>query len=335
MSQAPPYFSIIIPMYNRERFIGRALASCLAQDFSDFEIVVVDDGSEDGSREAVGRVHDPRIRLVCHGANLGRCPARNTGMSVAGGEWLVFLDSDDEILPGSLRRIHERACGLSSDVGAMHFMCRDDAGRLSPDPPHRDEVVDYEGFVRWMEAATGGRGEAMPCARRKTFPAVRYSDGQVEEGMYHLDMARRFRVQLCPDVVRLYHQDADNQVVRPTSREMRAHARDGAREVEEVLARHHAALQQWAPTVFIRTVQSGMLFNFLAGRRGRALAYARWRFRLRPVSTKACAILLVGLLGPAPLAFLRATWIRGFNGSDRPRAGGEAPLQPASTRRSP
>jgi glycosyltransferase involved in cell wall biosynthesis len=311
VSPAPPYFSVIVPMYNRERFIGRALASCLAQDFSDFEIVVVDDGSEDGSREAVGQVRDPRIRLVCHGANQGRCPSRNTGMSVARGEWLVFLDSDDELLPGSLRRIRERARGLVSDIGSMRFMCRDDADRLSPDPPHRDETLDYEGYVRWMESVAHGRGEAMSCARRETFPMVRYSDGQVEEGMYNLEMARRFRVQLCPDVLRLYHQDAENRVVRPTSREMLAHARDGARDVEEILVRHRAALQQWAPTELSRIVQNGMLFNFLAGRRVRALMYARWRLGLRPVSPKTYAILLMGLLGPAPLAFVRAVWTRG------------------------
>jgi hypothetical protein len=200
---------------------------------------------------------------------------------------------------------------LANDIGSIRFMCRDDAGRLSPDPPHRDEVLDYEGYVRWMESVAHGRGEAMPCARRETFPVVRYSDGQVEEGMYNLEMARGFRVQLCPDVVRLYHQDAENRVVRPTSHEMLAHARDGARDVEEVLARHGAALEQWAPTELSRIVQNGMLFNFLAGRRARALEYARWRLGLRPVSAKTYAILLLGLVGPAPLAFVRAAWTRG------------------------
>ena len=131
-----PFFSIVVPMYNREAFIGRTLRSCLGQDFSDFEVVVVDDASSDRSVEAVRQFDDPRIRLERHERNRGRCPARNTGLSVARGEWLVFLDSDDELLPGALAAIHQRAVAARPQVGSLRFMCLDECG-TSPDPPHR------------------------------------------------------------------------------------------------------------------------------------------------------------------------------------------------------
>jgi hypothetical protein len=307
---SPPLFSIVIPMHNRARFIGRALASCLAQDVSDFEIVVVDDGSTDASPEVVKKVDDPRIRLICHETNRGRCPSRNTGMEAARGKWLVFLDSDDELLPDALRLIRERALELENDVGVMRFMCRDEAGQISPEPPHRDEVLDYEGYVRWMELTAHGREEAMPCARRSTFPHVRYPESHAEEAMYHLDMARAYRVRTCPEVVRLYHQDAANRVVRPTSEQMLKHAPDGARNVDAVLMQHGGALRRWAPSVFARMLQSGMLLHFLAGSRRAALGYAAQRLRLRPVVARTFVVLLVGLLGPQPLAWLRARWLR-------------------------
>ncbi|MBV0892987.1 glycosyltransferase [Paracoccus sp. Z118] len=99
-----PRFSIVIPAYNRAGEIGRAIASCLAQSFSDFEIVVVDDGSADGTADVVEAMDDPRIRCIRQ-ANAGASAARNTGAWAARGIYLAFLDSDDEFLPAKLERM--------------------------------------------------------------------------------------------------------------------------------------------------------------------------------------------------------------------------------------
>src|SRR3954468_10100910 len=104
-----PFFSIVIPDYDRAALIGRALRSCLDQDFTDFEIIAVDDGSADGSVAAIRRFDDPRLKLIEHERNRGVGPARNSGMAAAIGEWIVCLDSDDELLPGALRTMHDRA----------------------------------------------------------------------------------------------------------------------------------------------------------------------------------------------------------------------------------
>jgi glycosyltransferase involved in cell wall biosynthesis len=299
-------------MYNRARFIGRALASCLGQDDGDFEIVVVDDASSDGSPEVVRDVGDPRIRLICHETNRGVSPSRNTGLEVARGEWCVFLDSDDELLPGALARIRRRAVAASREVGALRFMCQDEAGRLSPDPPHPDEVLGYEDYLRWMERCVGGREEALPCVRRGTFPHVRYSDGHSdsEEALYHLDMARAVRVGLCSDVVRLYHMDADNRLTRPRPERSLRYAADGVRHAERVLARHGGALQTTAPTVFVRMLHTAMLYSFLAGNRASGLRYAARQLRAGHRLFRTVAIVLAGLLGPVPLAWIQAAWVR-------------------------
>lgn len=93
--------SVIIPLYNKEQIIEKSLKSVLSQDYDDFEVVIVNDGSTDRSAEIVKRIDDSRIRLI-EQENGGPSKARNTGVKNAKGDWIVFLDADDELLPGTL-----------------------------------------------------------------------------------------------------------------------------------------------------------------------------------------------------------------------------------------
>lgn len=94
--------SVIIPLYNKEQIVERSIRSVLSQDYDDFEVVVVNDGSTDRSMEVVRGIGDARIQIV-EQENGGPSKARNTGVRYAKGEWIVFLDADDELLPGALR----------------------------------------------------------------------------------------------------------------------------------------------------------------------------------------------------------------------------------------
>ena len=97
-----PVVSVVIPTYNRAPQLGRALRSVLSQTFQDWEVIVVDDASKDNSEEVVNSFHDPRIRYLRHETNQGGSAARNTGIRAATGEYVGFLDSDDEWLPEKL-----------------------------------------------------------------------------------------------------------------------------------------------------------------------------------------------------------------------------------------
>ena len=104
-----PYFSIIIPSYNRAHIISRAIQGVLDQTFQDFEIVIVDDGSKDHTKEILKEYSDNfKIKYVYQN-NAGVCAARNTGAKQAEGEFLIFLDSDDTVEKSWLEDFYDLA----------------------------------------------------------------------------------------------------------------------------------------------------------------------------------------------------------------------------------
>lgn len=101
-----PKISVLLNNYNYGCFVGEAIRSVLDQDFRDFELIAVDDGSSDDSRDIIGSFEDDRIKTVFK-ANGGQLSAFNTGVLESRGEILCFLDSDDTYRPGYLRAVSE------------------------------------------------------------------------------------------------------------------------------------------------------------------------------------------------------------------------------------
>jgi glycosyltransferase involved in cell wall biosynthesis len=96
--------SVIIPSYNSDPFIAEALYSVLEQDYPVFEVIIIDDGSTDRTRDVVASVKDGRIRYIRSDKTEGNYFARNKGLSLAKGEYIAFLDADDIWVDGKLRK---------------------------------------------------------------------------------------------------------------------------------------------------------------------------------------------------------------------------------------
>jgi glycosyltransferase involved in cell wall biosynthesis len=119
-SRQAPSLSVVIPAFNRASVLSRAVHSVLRQTVEDLEVIVVDDGSQDETA-AIARSHaDPRVRLVRLVTNRGVAHARNVGVRAARGEWVAFLDSDDEWLPQRLERQRDQ---LGADSSGLVY-CR-------------------------------------------------------------------------------------------------------------------------------------------------------------------------------------------------------------------
>jgi glycosyltransferase involved in cell wall biosynthesis len=155
MPDAPaPAVTVVIPAYNRAASIRAAIESVLRQTWTDFELLVVDDGSTDGTLAAAAEVEDPRLRLIASPRNQGAAGARNLGVAEARGTWIAFQDSDDEWLPTKLEKQMARlAASGAGFVGAYCGLLTlggldDRAGerlrlRYVPDP----SIVPAEGDI--------------------------------------------------------------------------------------------------------------------------------------------------------------------------------------------
>lgn len=102
-----PFFSVIIPSYNKERYVATAIESILSQTFTDFEIIIVDDASSDESIRVVTPYLSENVRLLKHVQNKGLSAARNTGIKDAQGKMVALLDADDSWHPSYLQKIYD------------------------------------------------------------------------------------------------------------------------------------------------------------------------------------------------------------------------------------
>lgn len=132
-------FSVIVPVRDGAATIERAVTSCLVQDWADFEVVVVDNGSRDRTSDVVKGLRDPRVRLI-QLEQAGRSRARNVGMDEASGDVVVFLDADDELHHSMLSRCADALSSVHVDAvqGATLFV-REDGSRATTAPYGGDD----------------------------------------------------------------------------------------------------------------------------------------------------------------------------------------------------
>jgi glycosyltransferase involved in cell wall biosynthesis len=303
-----PFFSVVITTYNRARIVCRCIDSCLVQAFEDFEIVVVDDGSSDHTPAQLRqRYDDPRLRVVVHPENRGINPARHTGAASARGEWIVVVDSDDELTPGALARLRELIeQQLPSGVRVLRGRQLHDDGRVTPSFVP-DGPYGYEGRVRWAEAEGGN--DAARCIARAVFAETPYIDGRrgAMETLFELNLAERETSLCVEDVLVRVHADAPNSWLRAaTSTEviprLRREAPDMLWMAETVLARHGDALQRWGPRQHVTVLRIAATQSFLIGKRRQGARYALQALRRDPLAPAAWITLILGLLGPGPTA---------------------------------
>lgn len=167
------FFSVVIPSYNRADFIGAVIRSFLAQDYQAFEILIVDDGSKDNTRDVVQAINDSRVQYF-HKVNGERGAARNYGAARAKGKYITFFDSDDLVYPwylsnaaGNLNQLQFPECY------AQAFEFRKSVPEVPPVINKKDETVSTVNSVIQIENTLACNGVFI---RKDIFDRFKFSE---------------------------------------------------------------------------------------------------------------------------------------------------------------
>jgi glycosyltransferase involved in cell wall biosynthesis len=305
--------SVAIPTWNRAHLVGRAIRSALAQTFQDFELWVVDDGSTDGTSQVVAEVADPRVAYVRHEENGGISRARNTAIRMARGEWMAFLDDDNEWAADYLER---QLAVAAARPGAGLVYCR--ARRHDARASRHGLVSSIMREGRVFRHVLKGWGPLMSCTllRRSLLVEVGGLDESLratEDCDLWMRLAQRIDFAGNPDVLVVRHEHLGIQL----SRNCQVLASDAAvldRKWGAELSASCGRVAYWRWRA-VHVTNAELCRAMRAAEAGQRVEGARsaWRMaRLLPWSAaRAARALALTLLGyPAYRRLVSAAWAR-------------------------
>lgn len=205
-----PLISVIMPAYNAQSYIEQAISSVLTQSVTDLELLVIDDGSQDNTRQIVTDIaeKDHRVRLLVNEQNMGAAGTRNRGLELCRGQYVALLDSDDYYLEGMLQSMLNRAEETGADIIYCSYAIVDEDGKPLCNDFIVPEETDFESslvrsVITCSTVLMGGE-----LARNNRFPL----------GLYHEDIALWFQIlrsggtaRGVPQVLAAYRQRRDSK----------------------------------------------------------------------------------------------------------------------------
>jgi len=280
--------SVIIPTYNRADTLHLAIKSVLNQTFQDFEIIIVDDASKDNTQEIIRDFNDKRIKYIYHELNKGEAAARNTGVKNSSGEYIAFLDDDDEWLP---EKLDMQVCILENSplqVGCVHtaYLIIDKSNGMILDigqPNVRGNL--------FRELLIGNYiGPSAVLLRRKCFEEVGLFD---EDLPYCVDydmwirMAEKFDFEYIKEPLFKYYHHGDKMSAR----------------LELVIAGREKILRKYSQLFMLdrktygrRYLELGMLYS-INGQTKKAMNTYLRAIKLYPFATKHYLVIAISLFG--------------------------------------
>jgi glycosyltransferase involved in cell wall biosynthesis len=270
-----PRVSVIVPVFNRAATVGRAVSSVVAQTMPDWELIIVDDGSDDDLAGAIANFPDGRLRLLRHDRNRGAAAARNTGIGAARAPLVAFLDSDDEWLPTKLaRQVEAIECGGPS-LGALctAFRLRRMRSGYSEDRYPRAKAG---WLMQFLDGCFVSPGSTL-LARRECFESIGLLDAglrRFEDWDWLLRLTECYEFDCLPDVLTIVHAGepppaaivAEALRALETRQSARIRARAGAAGLRRfraslALERAHAAIGARRPFTAIAAATEATLLS--------------------------------------------------------------------------
>lgn len=261
-----PVVSIIMATYNRARTLPRAIDSVLAQDFLNWELVIIDDGSTDNTSNVLARYNDNRIKIIVHEHNKGVCAAKNTGFDHMSGEWFTTLDSDDEMVPEALSTMLAVQENVDPTINAITCNCLDTTtGKLSGIGLENDQLLNFETLV------TKCSGEHWGLTKHSLLGKMRFNEkinGGENVIWYRISQkAKRYYIH---KALRIYHTEGDDRLCQSAKSidisKRCTFYREIAKERDYL-----TTTRQYRPTDYATTMFNVILIHTMEGRSGEAL----------------------------------------------------------------
>ncbi len=205
MNSNMPKISVIIPTYNRADIVKKAIKSVLEQNFSDLELIVIDDHSEDNTEEVVMSFRDSRLKQIRQKKRQGAPAARNAGIKIARGEFIGLLDDDDKWLPNKLKYQIEKFKIVSNKIGLIY--CAAQTVNSKTNKIISSTLPDLKGNILKDLLRSNAISSATPLIRKKCFDAVGLYD-ETLTGCQDWDMwvriAEKFEIDFIEEILAQY-----------------------------------------------------------------------------------------------------------------------------------
>jgi len=214
------FFSIIIPLYNKEKYVENALKSILNQTFTDYEIIIVDDGSTDKSRVLISKYLSNKIRIIDHIKNKGLSAARNTGIKNATSNYITFLDADDLWHPNFLQTINDLISSLpEAHIFATNFNEVYPKKTLNPHNGSEKLAPGFNGIIDFfkLNLKQGIYTPSSVCWHKSVFETIGYYDENIsfsEDLDFNIRANLKFKLAYSKSVQMSYFMETDNQITR-------------------------------------------------------------------------------------------------------------------------
>lgn len=268
MTPAPPRLAVVIPTYNHAHVLARALGSVLRSSMADMEVVVVDDGSTDGTMDLLEGYDDPRLIICRLPRHTNGNAARNQGVRATTAPLITFLDADDEFLDGRIERL-VAYFAANSDVGTVVDSFSTALGRKYRPAGVPNRSVDQESLIRFLVLHSIPLTTSSICLRRQLFEEI---DGFDETLRRQQDRDLLLRLAPVSRVVLGTGDDVvKHQMPKSVSRSMAGYVEG----LDKLIARHRVFSEPEYSDVLAYLAVRSFIKCALAGHVGLAVAEAR------------------------------------------------------------
>lgn len=202
-----PYFSIVMPTYNRSSKISKSIDSVLSQSFQNFEIIIVNDASTDDTLSFLINHYARQVKVISLESNGGPNIARNKGVLEASGEWIIFLDSDDTLTENALAELHKLTQTI--DTSALYAACINSDGHITSNHPSWEDYLSYQEYLCGKI-----KGEYLPVIKKETVLRIPFDEStRRAPGIGHVRIAKVLgKVYMTSFVARNYDTTGSDRI---------------------------------------------------------------------------------------------------------------------------